>query len=166
MARFLGSNAPWGALVDHGHVALHHVDVHHRFRVWPDLELEFIPVPHRHDGSDTVAISVEGSALYLPDIDSWAEWAEATEVVASHRTALLDATFWSAGELPGRDLGEIPHPLVPDTLERFGDLAQDRRLILTHLNHSNPVSDPRSPQYAAVLEAGFEVAVEGMVIPI
>jgi pyrroloquinoline quinone biosynthesis protein B len=54
--------------------------------------------------------------------------------------ALLDGTFFSAGELPGRDLHEIPHPLVTDTVERLAGVACDVRLV--HLNHSNPLHGP------------------------
>ena len=75
-----------------------------------------------------------------------------------HRVCLLDASFSSRDEIAGRDLARIPHPLVSDTLERFAHLASGRRLILTHLNHSNPAAEPESPQAAAVRAAGFEVA--------
>jgi pyrroloquinoline quinone biosynthesis protein B len=82
--------------------------------------------------------------------------------VAAHRIALLDATFHSAAELPGRDPREIPHPLVPDTLATFADLAPGRRLILTHLNHSNPLCDPDGPEAADVVRSGFEIAHDMM----
>jgi pyrroloquinoline quinone biosynthesis protein B len=51
--------------------------------------------------------------------------------------ALLDGTFLSTGELPGRDLTQIPHPLGTDTVERLAGVDCDVRLI--HLNHSNPL---------------------------
>jgi hypothetical protein len=35
-------------------------------------------------------------------------------------------------------------------------------VIFTHLNNSNPAIDPDSPQAAAVREAGFGIAREGM----
>ena len=68
--------------------------------------------------------------------------------------------------MPGRDVADIPHPLVPDTIERFGHLAAGRRLMLTHLNHTNPVADPSSDAARQVAEAGFEVAVDGMVLEV
>jgi pyrroloquinoline quinone biosynthesis protein B len=58
--------------------------------------------------------------------------------------ALLDATFFSADELPGRDLGQISHPLATDTAERLAGVHGDVRLI--HLNHSNPLHRPGPEQ--------------------
>jgi hypothetical protein len=57
--------------------------------------------------------------------------------VADMDVALLDATFFSADELPGRDLSQIPHPLATETAERLAGVECDVRLI--HLNHSNPL---------------------------
>ncbi len=164
MAGFLSRNAPWSLAVAQGHLDLRPQSPPASFRPWPDLEVSLIPVPHRNEASDTVAVSVGGKALYLPDIDSWAEWPDAEAVIARHEVALLDATFWSAEELPNRDMSKIRHPLVPETLARFGALAAGRRLILTHLNHSNPVCDPRTGEHDQVLAAGFEVAEEGLIV--
>jgi pyrroloquinoline quinone biosynthesis protein B len=60
--------------------------------------------------------------------------------VADMDVALLDGTFFSAGELPGRDLQAIPHPLATDTAGRLMGVDCEVRLI--HLNHSNPLNDP------------------------
>jgi pyrroloquinoline quinone biosynthesis protein B len=162
MGRFLRAEAPWRLAIEQGHIALNEIEPPASFSPWADLEITLIPVPHRHEASDTVAISVNGSVLYLPDIDSWEDWPVADEVITGHSTVLLDATFWSVDELPHRDIKEIKHPLVPDTLQRFGHLVGGTRLILTHLNHTNPVCDPESVEHAAVIDAGFEVALEGL----
>lgn len=164
MARFLEDEAPWRLAVEQGHLDLRAHEPPASFLPWADLEVSMIPVPHRNEASDTVAISVNGSALYLPDIDSWDAWPGAEEVIAAHSTAFLDGTFWSPAELLNRDIKDIKHPLVSDTLERFGHLASTRRLVLTHVNHTNPVCDPASAEHAAVLAAGFEVAIEGLTI--
>lgn len=164
MARFLESEAPWRFVVEQGHLELRAHEPPASFEPWADLSVSLIPVPHRHEASDTVAISVNGSVLYLPDIDAWDEWPEAEDVIGAHSTAFLDATFWSDAELPHRDMANIKHPFVPDTLERFAHLASTRRLVLTHLNHTNPVCDPASDEHADVLRAGFEVATEGLTI--
>jgi pyrroloquinoline quinone biosynthesis protein B len=164
MGSFLSSHAPWSLTVSHGHIELRITDPGSSFRPWSDLEVTLVPVPHRHELSDTVAISVEGTGLYLPDLDDWDSWPDAATVLAEHSVAFLDATFWSADELPGRDIAEIRHPLVPDTLTRWAELAVGRRVVLTHLNHSNPVCDPGSKEHAAVLAAGFEVASEGLTL--
>jgi len=101
--------------------------------------------------------------LFLPDIDKWERWERAIEQeLAIVDVAYLDATFFDGAELPGRDPREIPHPLVPDTLATFADLAPGRRLILTHLNHSNPLCDPDGPEAADIVRSGFEIAHDMM----
>jgi pyrroloquinoline quinone biosynthesis protein B len=36
------------------------------------------------------------------------------------------------------------------------------RKILIHINNTNPILDEDSPQHRAVLDAGFEMAYDGM----
>jgi pyrroloquinoline quinone biosynthesis protein B len=97
--------------------------------------------------------------LYLPDIDGWDQWTRRVEaVVASLDTALLDGSFFSADELPGRDVTKIGHPLVRDTVARLSGLTRDIRFI--HLNHSNPLH--RAGPEREWLEAeGFRVGAVG-----
>ena len=162
MADFLGAHQPWRALIDG-----EHLDIRRGLgpvELAPGLRLRLIPVPHRAEFTDTVGISINDEVLFVPDIDSWDEWAAADEEVERHRVSLLDATFASLEEVPGRNLLEIPHPLVADTLERFGHLASTHRIILTHLNHSNPASEPETPAGSTIRAAGFEVAEDLMAI--
>lgn len=160
MARFLTANEPWNALVAGGHLELH--PGFGPSEVAPGVTIRLVPVPHRAEYTDTVAISINDHLLFLPDIDSWAGWPEAEEELARHEICLVDATFSSLDEVPGRDLSEIPHPLVGDTIRRFAHLAGETRLILTHINHSNPIARPDSPEARAVVDAGFEVAEDFM----
>ena len=166
MAGFLSANAPWDQLVSLGNIELRAVGTRGRVSLqpWPGLSIRPIAVPHRGEYTDTVGISINETLLYVPDIDNWDAWPAAREEVGKHKISLLDATFYSRDELPGRDLSEISHPFITDTLKKFGDLTKDRRIILTHFNHSNPVCDPGSVQARAVLEAGFELAQEMMAI--
>ena len=162
MAGFLSANAPWDQLVSLGNIELRAVGTRGRVSLqpWPGLSIRPIAVPHRGEYTDTVGISINETLLYVPDIDNWDAWPAAREEVGKHKISLLDATFYSRDELPGRDLSEISHPFITDTLKKFGDLTKDRRIILTHFNHSNPVCDPGSVQARTVLEAGFELAQE------
>jgi pyrroloquinoline quinone biosynthesis protein B len=162
MASYLGENQPWRALVDGGHLEVRAGG--QPGEIAKGLTLRLVPVPHRAEFTDTVGISINDEALFIPDIDSWEAWPEADAELSRHRVCLLDASFSSLSEIPGRDLTDIPHPLVPDTLERFGHLTSGRRLILTHINHSNPISVTDSPEAEAVRMAGFEVAEDFMTI--
>ena len=127
----------------------------------PDLTVIPLPVPHRDElDSGTFAMRIEGpgrALLYLPDIDSWAQWPEARQILEEVDVALVDASFYSADELGGRP--PVAHPLVPDTLAYWKGIRT--RLVLTHLNHTNPVLDIGSPAREAVLAGGAEIASNG-----
>ena len=158
MAAFLGKHAPWEQLLKLGNLETRSLEK--PAEVWPGLTLTAFKVPHRAEYTDTIALSVNGKLLYVPDIDDWAQWPRAREVVNAHEVSLLDATFYSAEELPGRDMREVPHPLVTRTMDFFAQEARRRRLILTHLNHTNPLCNPASEASQEARKRGFEVAQE------
>ena len=144
MASFLRDNAPWSQLVAMGNIKLRLLTPGSETQLSPNLHLTPLPVPHRDEFSDTLAFVVRGRSgsprrlFYCPDIDTWDRWEhDLRSFVAGMDVALLDATFFSADELPGRDLSQIPHPLATDTAERLAGVDCDVRLI--HLNHSNPL---------------------------
>lgn len=83
------------------------------------------------------------------------------QVVASVDIALLDACFYDACELPGRDMSQIPHPLVVDTQARLKDLTSSTTVVLIHLNHTNPLWQTDSAQAAAVLKTGLNIGQQG-----
>ena len=126
----------------------------------PDLTLTPIPVPHRDEWDvGTFAFHVQGpgkSLLYLPDIDAWDLWAERA-LLFNVDYALVDASFWSTDELGGR--APVAHPLVPDTLARFAHIPG--QLVLTHLNHTNPLLDRQSAPFAQVCAANVQIAHTG-----
>lgn len=162
MMRFLSDNDPWAQLAAVGHLDLRSIEPGVEFDLWPGTTLRLLEVPHRADFTDTVAISVAGRLLYLPDIDSWAAWPAAAATIAGHQVALIDGTFHREGEVAGRPHADIAHPPVADTMQRFEHLTATTRIILTHLNHTNPLCDPASAETAQVTAAGFEVAYDGM----
>jgi len=141
MANFLRHNAPWSQLVALGNIRLRLLTLGEETQLSPNLHLTPLPVPHRDEFSDTLAFAVHGPTrrlFYYPDIDAWDRWEhDLRSFVAGMDVALLDATFFSADELPGRDLSQIPHPLATDTAQRLAGVDCDVRLI--HLNHSNPL---------------------------
>lgn len=162
LRRVLESDAPWSLLAEHGHVVFRDDPV----VLGGGLSVEALPVPHRDEISETVAFRVEGptgSVLWLPDIDSWELWdRDVIDEVARVDVAYLDATFYDDGELD-RDMSAIPHPRVVDTVTRFVERAPElaARVRLIHLNHTNPVLRPGSPERAFVEDAGLSVALTG-----
>jgi pyrroloquinoline quinone biosynthesis protein B len=148
MASFLRENGPWSQLVARHNIELRILTPGTEVQLSPQLSLTPLLVPHRAEYSDTLAFVVSGPAgrlFYCPDIDAWDRWErDLRRFVASMDIALLDGTFFSADELPGRDLNQIPHALATDTAERLAGVDCDVRLI--HLNHSNPLHKPGAEQ--------------------
>ena len=72
--------------------------------------------------------------------------------------ALVDATFFSADELPQRSMRNVPHPLVTDTVKRLAGVESDVRLI--HLNHTNPLLSS-GPQRDWLTTQGIRVGAFG-----
>ena len=126
-----------------------------------NLSVEPLSVPHRDEwGAGTFGYRIQGperSVLYLPDIDRWEDWPDADTVMRSVDVAIVDACFYSPDEIGGRT--DIPHPFVTDTLERFADIPG--QLVLTHLNHTNPLLDRAGEQRHQMLAAGFDIAETG-----
>jgi pyrroloquinoline quinone biosynthesis protein B len=163
MAGFLRENAPWSQLVALGNVDLRVLIPGQEVQLGPRLWLTPLAVPHRDEFSDTMSYLVRGPErrlFYCPDIDGWDRWArDLGQVVSRVDVALLDGTFFSADELPGRDVAEIPHPLATDTAQRLAGADNEVRLI--HLNHSNPLLRP-GPEREWVAARGIGVGATGM----
>jgi pyrroloquinoline quinone biosynthesis protein B len=94
------------------------------------------------------------------------EW---TKHAASADLILIDGTFWSDDELihtgrsskTARDMGHLPLSGPSGLLEQFPRSARGRR-VLIHINNTNPILDEDSPEHRTVLDAGFEIAYDGM----
>lgn len=78
-------------------------------------------------------------------------------MVAACDVALVDATFYRKDELGAGKF--VSHPLVTETLAYFDDLPV--RLVLTHLNHTNPLLDVGSDERQHVESRGASVAHRG-----
>jgi pyrroloquinoline quinone biosynthesis protein B len=143
MGRFLRENGPWKRLVALENIEIHEIEPGTAFELTPSLHATAIRVPHRDEDSDTVAYIVSGprrQLLWLPDIDKWEKWDRSIEDLVSEKRllAFVDGTFFSADEIPGRSLRDIPHPLVPETVGRFGQtLPAPAKVFFVHLNHTN-----------------------------
>ena len=77
--------------------------------------------------------------------------------------AFLDATFFDGKEINNRDISEIPHPFIIESMEKFKtmDPEEKGKIIFIHFNHTNPVLDPKSTTSETVLEKGFRIARMG-----
>lgn len=167
MATFLSENGPWDQLVRLGNIELKGLKADQAIRLNPRLTVTPILVPHRDEYSETVGFIVRGpqkSCLYLPDIDKWDRWDRSIiELVRDVDIAFLDGTFFADGELPGRNMSEIPHPFIRESMAWFSKLDRDERnkIRFIHFNHTNPVLQESSPAVEQIREAGFNVAQQG-----
>ncbi|MBK8501440.1 MAG: hypothetical protein IPL46_04090 [Saprospiraceae bacterium] len=80
--------------------------------------------------------------------------------------ALVDGTFFKNGELKNRDMSEIPHPLVTESIDLFRqlDLSDRRKIHFIHFNHTNPLVFDDPAAVKIVLDAGMNIAREGVVL--
>jgi pyrroloquinoline quinone biosynthesis protein B len=169
MAGYLRDNGPWSLLVELQNVVLRELRPGEPVQLAADLAVEAFEVPHRAEYSDTYGYLVRGpqrALAFLPDIDKWERWERPVEeLLAEVDVALLDATFYAEGEIPGRSMAEIPHPFVAESLERFARLpeAERAKVWFIHLNHTNPLGDPGGEARSAVRAAGCDVARQGQV---
>lgn len=82
---------------------------------------------------------------------------------------LFDGTFWSESELaavrPGaRAAREMNHLPISDGSLDFLRQSPARRKIYTHINNTNPIFMPGSPERTQVEQAGIEIAHDGLEI--
>jgi pyrroloquinoline quinone biosynthesis protein B len=167
MRTFLADSGPWSQLVALGNIDLTTMEEGTAVALGPGLSITPFLVPHRDEYTETVGFRIDGpsrSVLYLPDIDKWERWDVTIEKLLEQvDVAYLDGSFFDGEELPGRDMSQIPHPFVIDSMRRWAELpaATRARVRFLHMNHTNPLLDPDSDASRAVREAGFRVARQG-----
>lgn len=178
MATLLREDAPWSELVRRESIDIRTLQPGRAVALASGVEVEPLRVPHRDELSDTLGFIVRGpagagrrTALFVPDTDGWDAWQPSLgEVLDAEDVdlALLDATFFSLDELPGRSVTEVPHPLIRSSM----DLLQGRvdagalEVVFLHLNHSNPALDRDSDAAREIVARGFAVARQGQEFPL
>jgi pyrroloquinoline quinone biosynthesis protein B len=167
MKNFLENNGPWSQLVSNQNIKLNQMLENKTVRLTSELSVLPFQVPHRDEFSETVGYKIMGSqksALFIPDIDKWEKWETSiVEAIKKVDYAFIDATFFSGAEIKARDLSEIPHPFVIESIELFKDLAEEEKskIFFIHLNHTNPLLDPESKESMEVERLGFGIARTG-----
>lgn len=118
--------------------------------------------------ADNVGITLrETSDERAPTFCYAAAFAALVPELSGHATVLLDGTFFSEDELVAGGLSksrakDMAHLPVRESLAALA--SAPGRKIYTHINNTNPMLDPESEQRGAVLDAGFEIAFDGMEI--
>lgn len=164
MKEYLETNGPWSQLVSNNNIALMPLQHEQRIELTPQVSVTPILVPHRDEYSKTVGYRIDGpnkSALFIPDIDKWSKWdRDIIEEIKQVDYAFVDATFYSGDELNTRDISQIPHPFIIESMELFSrlDSANRAKVVFIHFNHTNPVVDRESEETREVLDAGYQIA--------
>ncbi len=167
---FLRNNGPWSQLVSLQNISLNKLKADSTVQLNASLKVEPILVPHRDEFSETVGFIIQSDKkkiLFIPDINKWEKWdRDIITEISKCDLALLDGTFYKNGELPGRDMSEIPHPFVEESMKKFESLSAKERskIIFIHFNHTNPLLKKTSAEKDKARAAGFGVAEEGMII--
>jgi pyrroloquinoline quinone biosynthesis protein B len=170
MKSFLETNGPWSQLVSLKNIRLMPLKEDSTVSLTATIKVTPIKVPHRDEFSETVGFIIQTAkkkVLFIPDIDKWEKWGrDIREEIKKVDVALLDGTFYKNGELPGRDMSEVPHPFVQESLEKFSGLSSEEKakIIFIHFNHTNPLLKKKSAGKDKVKVDGFGVAEEGMMI--
>lgn len=160
------------------------VEVGRAFQLLPGLEAKVFPVPGKVPlfmegeevqtdlvGEQTVGVRLSDGdkvAYYIPgcaDVTG-----DLLETLADADQIFFDGTLWSDDEMirsgtgvkTGRRMGHISISGPEGSIARLAGLTAKKTFI--HINNTNPVWQPDSPERAHVLAHGWTVAADGMEI--
>lgn len=135
------------------------------------LFLEGSEVNLQEVGETTIGLMLEHGetrAAYVPGCAALPDW------VVTHLKdvdlLMFDGTVWNnddmqrtgTGQKTGARMGHIPMNGDQGSLVRLADLTA--RKVFVHINNTNPVLNPTAAERQAVLDAGWEIAHDGMEI--
>ena len=169
MKTFLEENGPWSQLVKLENINIKALKSDSTFSLNERIKIKPFLVPHRDEFSETVGYEItinNKSLIFIPDIDKWEKWkTDIRELIKKVDYAFLDATFYKNGEIK-RDMSEIPHPFVEESMELFSELsdADKQKVHFIHFNHTNPLLIEESTAQKEVFKKGFNLAKEGQMI--
>ena len=168
MAKYLRSNGPWSQLVDLENIVIEKLKDERSVKLNDRIKVTPFQVPHRDEFSETVGYKIEGankSLIFIPDIDKWSKWEkDIVTIVKENDYAILDGSFYQNGEIIGRDMSEIPHPFIIESLETLKSSLDNSEVYFIHLNHTNPALIKESEAQKQILKAGFKIAEPKQII--
>lgn len=164
MADFLKTNGPWSQLTKLNNIEIRTVAADEEIQLSRQLKIRPVLVPHRDEFSETVGFVISGpekAVLFIPDIDKWEKWnRDIVEEIRQVDYAYLDGTFYHGEEINMRDISQIPHPFIEESVKKFARLPEfeKSKIRFIHFNHTNPVLDDKSSAQANVQEWGYKLA--------
>ena len=163
MSNFLQNNGPWSQLVDINNIKIKEINFGSSTKELANIDITPVKVPHRDEYSETAGYIIKGKnkkALFIPDIDKWEKWdRDLSQLAKEFDFLLIDATFYDSKEI-NRDISEIPHPLVTETIDLLSGLSIENRnkVYFIHMNHTNMMLDPNSELSKLITSKGFNIA--------
>lgn len=123
-------------------------------------------------GEETVGVELAANGrrvFYIPGCAMVPDWLR--DRVSGADALLFDGTLWAddemiragLGQKTGRRMGHVPVSGAEGSMAALDGVAVARR-IYVHLNNSNPLVDPASPQRASAEAAGWQIGHDGMEI--
>ncbi len=122
------------------------------------------------EGEQTVGVRLGAggsSAYYIPGCARMT--GALAERLRGAKLVLFDGTLWrddemirtGVGRKTGARMGHMTMRGPGGSLAAFADLGVERK-VYVHINNTNPVLDPETPERRAVEDAGWVVAEDGM----
>lgn len=170
MRQFLQENGPWSQLVSLSNIELQALNEGDSVVLAKQISVRPLLVPHRDEFSETVGyliISFGKKVLFIPDIDKWGKWnQDIVQWIKNVDLAYLDGTFYQDGEIPGKNMDEIPHPFITESIELFKNLSakEKAKIRFIHLNHTNPLLREHTDAYQSFIKKGFGLAEQGEIM--
>lgn len=123
-------------------------------------------------GEQTVGVELTANGrrvCYVPGCAEVPDWLKRRLVGCD--ALLFDGTLWTDDEMiraglgakTGRRMGHVPVSGPDGSIAALADVRLGQR-IYVHLNNSNPLVDPSSPERAAARSEGWQVGHDGMEI--
>tara|TARA_Y100000590_G_scaffold157924_1_gene181385 strand:- start:365 stop:1225 length:861 start_codon:yes stop_codon:yes gene_type:complete len=169
MFDFINNNNPFTLLIENKNIVLRKIENNMTINI-DNLNITALEVPHRNELSETVCYKINTkykSVVYMPDIDTFNSFeSDIISIVKNNDVVFLDGTFYSRDEIKNRDVSEIPHPEIVNTMSLLSHLNNKHRkkIYFIHLNHTNPIIDQTSEEHLNVLNSGFQIAEEKQII--
>ena len=169
MSNFLQNNGPWDQLVSLNNILIEKIQFNDSIKLSKHIKIIPIKVPHRDEYSETAGYKIFGKTnkvLFIPDIDKWSEWEKSiVEEVKMVDYAFIDGTFFNGIELK-RDMQEIPHPSIEETIKLFSNqpIGERKKIYFIHMNHTNPILVNKNGIKDTVEGMGFNIAKRGLKI--
>ncbi len=164
MKKFLETSGPWEQLVTNKNIEIQALTSEKVVTLTDNIKVLPFTVPHRDEYSETAGYTIIGpnkKALFIPDIDKWQKWNKnIVDEIAKVDYAFIDATFYDAAEINNRNIAEIPHPFIIESMELFANLAESekKKVYFIHFNHTNPALNLDSEKAKQIIKNGFNIA--------